>query len=174
MQAALIGILLVMLFMIVRYRMNGVVASWALCIYMLLLFFFIAVIPGIQLTLPGLAGVVLGIGMAVDANVIIYERFNEELRAGRPARAAVRAGFKNALSAILDSNVTTLIAAIVLLVYGTGSVQGFAKTLLLGVVVSFFTAVVITRLLMTWFVKVGVNQPKMFCSMQAKGEEEQK
>ncbi|MBQ1861598.1 MAG: protein translocase subunit SecD [Clostridia bacterium] len=173
-RAAMIGILLVMLFMIVRYRMNGVVASWALCIYMLLLFFFIAVIPGIQLTLPGLAGIVLGIGMAVDANVIIYERFNEEMRAGRPARAAVRAGFKNAMSAILDSNVTTLIAAIVLLVYGTGSVQGFAKTLLLGVVVSMFSAVVITRMLMTWFVKVGLNKPSLYCTMKNTVEEEQK
>ncbi len=170
--AAFIGILLVMLFMIIRYRMNGVVATWALCIYMLLLFFFIAVIPGIQLTLPGLAGIVLGIGMAVDANVIIYERFNEELRSGRPARAAVRAGFKNAMSAILDSNVTTLIAAVVLLIYGTGSVQGFAKTLLLGVIVSMFTALVITRLLMNWFVAVGINKPALFCTV--KKEEEKK
>ena len=112
--------------------------------------------------------------MAVDANVIIYERFNEEMRAGRPARAAVRAGFKNAMSAILDSNVTTLIAAIVLLVYGTGSVQGFAKTLLLGVIVSMFSAIVITRLLMTWFVKVGLNKPAMYCTMTKNVEEEQK
>ena len=170
-RAAIIGILLVMLFMIIRYRVNGIVASWALLIYIVLLFFFIAVIPGIQLTLPGLAGVVLGIGMAVDANVIIYERFNEEMRAGRPARAAVRAGFKNAMSAILDSNITTLIAAVVLLIYGTGSVQGFAKTLLLGVIVSMFTAVVITRLLMTNFVGLGLNDIKLYCSAKAKEEQ---
>ena len=169
-RAAMIGILLVMLFMIIRYRMNGVVATWALCIYMLLLFFFIAVIPGIQLTLPGLAGIVLGIGMAVDANVIIYERFNEEIRAGRPARSAVRAGFKNAMSAILDSNVTTLIAAIVLLIYVTGSVQGFAKTLLLGVIVSMFTALVITRLLMNWFVQIGINKPALYCTVKKEEE----
>ncbi len=168
-QAAMIGILLVMVFMVIRYRMNGIVASWALCIYMIVLFFLIAVVPGIQLTLPGLAGIVLGIGMAVDANVIIYERFNEELRAGRPARAAVRAGFKNAISAILDSNVTTLIAAVVLLIYGTGSVQGFAKTLLLGVLVSMLSAVVITRMLMTWFVQIGLTNPSLYCG---KGKEE--
>lgn len=145
--AACIGILLIMVLMIVRYRMNGVVASWALAIYTILLFFFIAIF-GVQLTLPGLAGIVLGIGMAVDANVIIYERFNEEVRAGRPLKAAVRAGFKNALSAILDANVTTMIAAIVLLIYGTGSIQGFGKTLLLGVATSMITAVVVTRFLM--------------------------
>ncbi len=170
-KAAMIGILLVMLFMIIRYRMNGVVASWALVIYIIALFFLIAVIPGIQLTLPGLAGVVLGIGMAVDANVIIYERFNEEMRLGRPARAAVRAGFKNAMSAILDSNVTTLIAAVVLLIYGTGSVQGFAKTLLLGVIVSMFSAVVITRLLMNSFVALGLTKPSLYCSAKVKEEQ---
>lgn len=171
--AAMIGILLVMLIMILRYRMNGIVASWALCIYIIVLFFLIAVIPGIQLTLPGLAGIVLGIGMAVDANVIIYERFNEELRAGRPARAAARAGFKNAMSAILDANVTTIIAGIVLLIYGTGSVQGFAKTLLLGVIVSMISAVLVTRFLMTRFIAAGATKPALFCGkVPAAGSEE--
>ena len=164
-RAALIGILLVMLLMIVRYRLNGVVASWALCVYIITLFWLIAVIPGIQLTLPGLAGIVLGIGMAVDANVIIYERFNEEVRAGKAVKTALRTGFKNALSAILDSNVTTLIAAIVLLILGTGSVQGFAKTLLLGVVVSMFSAIIITRLLMNLFVGAGADKPGLFCKV---------
>ena len=144
--AAGIGILLIMLLMIFRYRVNGLMASWALILYVIILFLLIAVF-GIQLTLPGLAGVVLGIGMAVDANVIIFERFNEEVRGGRTLKASVRAGFKNAMSAILDSNITTLIAAIVLLIFGTGSIQGFGKTLLLGVVVSMFTAVVISRTL---------------------------
>lgn len=162
--AAVIGILLVMLVMIFRYRLNGVVAAWALCIYIILLFFLIAVIPGIQLTLPGLAGIVLGIGMAVDANVIIYERFNEELRAGRPLKASLRAGFKNAMSAILDANVTTLIAAIVLLYFGTGSIQGFAKTLLLGVVTSMFTAIVVTRFLMKQFIALKDWDAKLFTS----------
>lgn len=170
--AAIIGILIVMAIMIVRYRLNGVVASWALCIYIIILFMLIAAIPGIQLTLPGLAGIVLGIGMAVDANVIIFERFNEEVRAGRALRQAVRAGFKNALSAIVDANVTTLIASVVLLVYGTGSIQGFAKTLLLSVITSMFTAVVVTRFLMKGIVNLGVQNVKMFCSVKA-GEEEQ-
>ena len=170
--AAIIGILLVMVVMIIRYRLNGVVASWALCIYIITLFFLLAVIPGIQLTLPGLAGIVLGIGMAVDANVIIFERFNEEIRRGRPAKAAVRMGFKNAMSAILDANVTTLIAAVVLMFFGTGSIQGFAKTLLLGVLVSMFTAVVVTRFLMKNIVNLGATNTKLFAAVKAVKEEQ--
>ena len=170
--AAIIGILLVMLVMIIRYRLNGVVASWALCIYIITLFFLLAVIPGIQLTLPGLAGIVLGIGMAVDANVIIFERFNEEIRRGRPAKASVRMGFKNAMSAILDANVTTLIAAVVLMFFGTGSIQGFAKTLLLGVLVSMFTAVVVTRFLMKNIVNLGATNTKLFAAVKAVKEEQ--
>ncbi|MBQ8200708.1 MAG: protein translocase subunit SecD [Clostridia bacterium] len=146
--AACVGIVLIMALLIVRYRMNGVLASWALVIYIITLFFAIAVIPGIQLTLPGIAGIVLGIGMAVDANVIIFERFNEEIRSGRSLKAAVRVGFRNAWSAILDANVTTLIAAGVLFAYGTGSIQGFGITLGLSVLVSMFTAVAVTRFLM--------------------------
>ena len=156
--AAIIGIALVMLLMIFRYRLNGLMASWALALYIIVLFLLIALFK-IQLTLPGLAGVVLGIGMAVDANVIIFERFNEEIRAGKSLKASVRGGFKNAMSAILDSNITTLIAAIVLLIFGTGSIQGFAKTLLLGVLVSMFTAIVITRLLVNNITKLVPSIP---------------
>ena len=162
-KAAMIGILLVMVLMLVRYRLNGLIASWALTIYTILLFLLIAVFR-IQLTLPGLAGVVLGIGMAVDANVIIFERFNEEVRRGRSVRASVRAGFKNALSAILDANVTTLIAAVVLLIFGTGSIQGFARTLLLGVIVSMFTAILVTRFLMNRFVNIGCVNTNLYTS----------
>ena len=172
--AAMIGILLVMLVMILRYRLNGVIASWALVIYIITLFFLIAVIPGIQLTLPGLAGIVLGIGMAVDANVIIFERFNEEIRAGKSLKASVRMGFKNAMSAILDANVTTLIASLVLLWYGTGSIQGFAKTLLLSVVTSMFTAIVVTRFLMKNVVNLGGLDVKLFTSGVQVQKEEQK
>ena len=171
--AAVIGLVLIMALMIFRYRLNGMVASWALCDYVIILFFLLAVIPGIQLTLPGLAGIVLGIGMAVDANVIIFERFNEELRAGRGIRTALRTGFKNAMSAILDANVTTLIAAIVLMFFGTGSIQGFAKTLLLGVVVSMLSAVVITRFLMKNIINLGVKDKRMFAKLPV-AEEEQK
>ena len=156
--AAIIGIALVMLLMIFRYRLNGLMASWALALYIIVLFLLIALFK-IQLTLPGLAGVVLGIGMAVDANVIIFERFNEEIRAGKTLKASVRGGFKNAMSAILDSNITTLIAAIVLLIFGTGSIQGFAKTLLLGVLVSMFTAIVITRVLVNNITKLVPSIP---------------
>ncbi|MDO5435363.1 MAG: protein translocase subunit SecD [Clostridia bacterium] len=171
-KAAIIGILLVMVLMIIRYRLNGVVASWALSIYVILLFFLIALFR-IQLTLPGLAGIVLGIGMAVDANVIIFERFNEEVRAGKTLKNAVRAGFKNAMSAILDSNITTLIAAVVLLIYGTGSIQGFGKTLLLGVVVSMFTAVVVTRFLLNKLVQTGVKNVALFTKVTAEKEVEE-
>ena len=146
--AGLVGLGLVMLLMILRYRMNGVVASWALVIYIVLLFLLMAVIPTVQLTLPGLAGIVLGIGMAVDANVVIFERFNEEVRAGRSLKAAVRTGFKNASRAVLDSNITTLIAALVLFIFGTGSIQGFGVALGLSVITSMFTAITVTRLLM--------------------------
>ena len=170
--AAFIGILLIMLLMIIRYRLNGVIASWALCIYIIVLFFLIALFK-IQLTLPGLAGVVLGIGMAVDANVIIFERFNEEARKGRSAKASVKAGFKNAMSAVLDANVTTLIAAIVLLIFGTGSIQGFARTLLLGVIVSMLSAILITRFLMNRFVNAGFTGINLYTKVKAEKEGEQ-
>ena len=161
--AAMIGILIVMLIMLVRYRLCGLVASWSLCIYVILVFLCIAIVPGIQLTLPGVAGIILGIGMAVDANVVIFERVKEEVRQGRPMTAAVRMGFKNAMSAVLDANVTTIIAAIVLLAFGTGSVQGFAVTLLIGVLVSMLTAIVITRFLLTRVVRVA-GEPKLYVS----------
>ena len=170
--AAMIGIALVMLLMIVRYRLNGLIASWALTLYVILLFLLIALFR-IQLTLPGIAGVVLGIGMAVDANVIIFERFNEEARKGRSAKASVRAGFKNAMSAVLDANITTLIAAIVLLIFGTGSIQGFAKTLLLGVVLSMFTAILVTHFLMNRFVNAGATDMKLYTKVNAGKEVEQ-
>ena len=170
--AAFIGIVLIMLLMIFRYRLNGVIASWALALYIIILFMLIALFR-IQLTLPGLAGVVLGIGMAVDANVIIFERFNEEARKGRSAKASVRAGFKNAMSAVLDANVTTLIAAIVLLIFGTGSIQGFAKTLLLGVVVSMLSAILITRFLMNRFVNAGATNISLYTKASAGKEVEQ-
>ena len=152
--AAVSGILIVMLIMAVRYRVAGLVADWALVIYIILLFLFLAVVPGIQLTLPGIAGIILGIGMAVDANVVIFERVKEEVREGRPMIHAVRIGFRNALSAVIDANVTTIIAAVVLLAFGTGSVQGFATTLLLGVITSMISAILVTRFLLTRVVRV--------------------
>jgi len=160
-NAAIIGILLVMLIMVFRYRLSGLLADWALCIYIILVFLFIAVVPGIQLTLPGIAGIILGIGMAVDANVVIFERVKEEALAGRPIIHAVRVGFKNAMSAVVDANITTIIAAIVLLFFGTGSVQGFATTLLLSVIASMITAIMVTRFLLTNMARI-VKNPKLY------------
>lgn len=170
--AAIIGILLVMLLMAFRYRLLGLVADWALALYILILFFLIAIVPGIQLTLPGIAGIILGIGMAVDANVIIFERIKEELRKGRSMKAAERAGFKNAMSAIIDSNITTLIAALVLGAYGTGSIQGFATTLFLGVVASMFTAIIVTRFLLRQFVNLGITKPGIYAAVKSLKKEE--
>jgi len=167
-KAAIIGILLVMIIMLIRYRLCGVVASWALCIYIILVFLFLAVVPGVQLTLPGIAGIILGIGMAVDANVVIFERVKEEVAGGRPMIHAVRIGFKNALSAVIDANVTTIIAAVVLLAFGTGSVQGFATTLLIGVITSMISAILVTRFLLTRFVRVTDNTKLYMAVKEAK------
>ena len=161
-RAGVIGVLLVMLFMIVMYRMSGLLASLALTIYIIIVFYLMALVPGIQLTLPGIAGVVLAIGMAVDANVIIFERIREELKTGRTMDSAIKRGYKNALSAIIDSNVTTIIASFVLMYFGTGAIRGFANTLFIGVVVSMFTAIVITRVLLKCMVGAGVDNPKLY------------
>jgi protein-export SecD/SecF family membrane protein len=170
--AAMFGMVIIMALLCWRYRMNGLVASWALVIYIVLLFLVIYLVPGIQLTLAGLAGIVLGIGMAVDANVIIFERFNEEVRKGRSLKAAVRTGFKNASSAVLDGNMTTLIAAAVLLFFGTGTIRGFGITLGLSVLVSMFTAVFVTRILLKNMVAAKRWQPAAFTSGEIKEEEE--
>ncbi len=159
--AGFIGLGLVMLFMLIRYRLPGLVADLALTVYILIVTFLLAVTEA-QLTLPGVAGIVLGIGMAVDANVIIFERFREEIRNGRPLRAAVKAGFQNALSAIIDSNITTVIAALVLLGFGTGSIKGFAVTLIIGVLTSMFTAVFVSRWLLNLVVDLGFENQKLY------------
>ncbi len=169
--AAIIGLAIIMALLCWRYRMNGVVASWALVIYIIVLFLVIYLVPGIQLTLSGLAGIVLGIGMAVDANVIIFERFNEEVRKGRSLKAAVRTGFKNASSAVLDGNITTLIAAGVLLIFGTGTIRGFGMTLGLSVLASMFTAVFVTRIILKNMVQARRWKPAAFTSGQIKEEE---
>lgn len=161
-KAGVIALILLMLFMIVMYRLPGLVANMALCIYMLIVFYLLALVPGVQLTLPGIAGILLGIGMAVDANVIIFERFREEMKVGRSMDDAVNRGFKNALSAVIDSNVTTIIASLVLLYFGTGSIQGFATTLLIGVLTSMFTAITVTRLLLRQVVRLGIKNRAMF------------
>lgn len=147
--AGVVGLALILLFMLVMYRLPGLAADMALLIYVLIVFYVMAAI-GVQLTLQGIAGILLGIGMAVDANVVIFERFREELRDGRTPANAVKFGFRNAGRAVADSNITTLIAAVVLLVFGTGTIKGFATTLLISVLTSLFTAVVVTR----WLLKL--------------------
>ncbi len=157
-----VGVGLVLIFMLIFYRMLGFVADWALAIYfgieMFILSFF-----NITLTLPGVAGVILTVGMAVDANVIIFERIKEELRQGKTIKVAVNNGFSRAFPAIFDSNFTTIIAGIVLYWLGTGPIKGFAQTLIIGIVISMFTAIVITRLLLKAVIGIGIKNPKLYC-----------
>ena len=160
-QAGIIGVALVMLFMLFRYRLCGLVADIALTIYIMIVVLLLA-LTGAQLTLPGVAGIILGIGMAVDANVVIFERIREEVKNGRPIGSAVRKGFSNALSAIVDSNVTTIIAAVVLYAFGTGSLRGFALTLGIGVATSLVTAVFVTHKLLDIFADLGIKNQKLY------------
>ncbi len=154
--AGAIGIALVMLFMILVYRLPGFISAIALAGYVAIIAILL-VYYRVNLSLPGIAGIILTIGMAVDANVIIYERIKEELFAGKSVRAAVKEGFKGATTAIIDANVTTLIAAVVLMYYGVGAVYGFAITLLIGTLVSLFTSLVVTRVLLTSVANMGVG-----------------
>ncbi len=162
--AALIGLALVMLFMICFYRVPGFAASIALVFYCALMIYMLWIFD-ITLTLPGIAGIILSIGMAVDANVIIFARIREEIALGRPVDTAIHEGFHKATSAIVDGNITTLIAAIVLALRGSGSVKGFAYTLGIGIVVSMFTALVVTRWLMKCFYAMGF-QKELFYGKQ--------
>jgi preprotein translocase subunit SecD len=147
--ASAVALVAVVAFMVVYYRLSGVYASIALAVNVLLLLALLS-LGRATLTMPGIAGLILTMGMAVDANVLIFERIREELRSGRTPRAAIAAGFDRAFWTILDSNLTTLIAAIVLFQYGTGPIKGFAVTLAVGIVTSVFTAIVVTRALYQW------------------------
>ena len=160
-MAGIIGVALVMLFMLIRYRLCGLVADIALTIYIMIVVLLLA-LTGAQLTLPDVAGIILGIGMAVDANVVIFERICEELAVGRPLPSSVKKGFSNALSAIIDANITTIIAAVVLYAFGTGSIRGFALTLGISVATSMFTAVFVTHKLLDIFVDLGVKNQKLY------------
>ena len=163
--AASVGLVLVLIFMVVYYRLPGIIADVALIVYALLTMACYALV-GVTLTLPGIAGFILSIGMAVDANVLIFERTREELRAGKTLYRSVESGFFRAFSSILDSNVTTAIACVALLWLGSGLVKGFAVTLLIGVLVSMFTAVTCSRTLMLLIVLSNpkVRQsPELFC-----------
>ena len=160
-KAGAIGIALVFLIMIIVFRIPGLVASFALAFYTVLDLLLINLF-NVTLTLPGIAGVILSVGMAVDANVIIFTRIKEELADGKSVKQAVKGGFHNALSAIIDGNVTTLIAALVLGIFGTGTIKGFAITLAIGVVLSVFTALAVSQSLLTALVNLGINDVKFF------------
>lgn len=160
-KAALIGLILVIVFMIAVYWLPGVASAIALLTYTALV---VLLLNGFDmtLTLSGIAGIILSIGMAVDANVIIFARIREELASGKTVRNAIKIGFDKALSAIVDGNITTLIAAVVLLILGPGSVKGFAQTLALGIVLSMFTALVVTRYLLYAFYAIGLKSEKLY------------
>src|SRR5437879_4187081 len=150
--AAYVGSIMVIVFMLVTYRLFGVFANIAVAINVAMIFGVLSLLNA-TLTLPGIAGIVLTVGIAVDSNVLIYERIREELRGGRTAISAIDAGFKRALSTILDSNITTFIAAAVLFYIGTGPVRGFAVTLGIGIITTVFTAFTLTRLIVAWWVQ---------------------
>lgn len=160
-MAGAVGLVIVFVFMCVVYLLPGLASSLALVIYTGLILVLLNAFD-ITLTLPGIAGIILGIGMAVDANVIIFARVKEELTAGKSVKSALNAGFHKAMSAILDGNITTLIAAAVLWLKGSGTVKGFAQTLALGIVVSMFTALVITRMIVYAFYAVGIRNTKLY------------
>jgi preprotein translocase subunit SecD len=150
--AGLIGIALVLSFMLIYYRLPGLVASFALIYYTLVMYAIFRLVP-VTLTLAGIAGFVLSIGMAVDANILIFERMKEELRLGKSLPAAVEAGFNRAWNSILDSNVSSLITATILYAFGSSVIRGFALVLIIGVLVSMFSAIVVTRTILRWVVR---------------------
>ena len=161
--AALIGLAIVCALMIVLFRMPGFAASLSLIFYTGLIVVILAIFNHeITLTLPGIAGIILGIGMAVDANVIIFSRIKEEIGLGNSVANAIDAGFKKALSAVIDGNVTTLIAAVVLFIFGSGPVKGFAVTLAIGILLSMFTALVVTKLIVKSFYALGLKDKKWY------------
>lgn len=160
-KAAAVGFILVVVFMIAVYFLMGVAASFALGVYTALIVIFLNLFE-ITLTLPGIAGIILSIGMAVDANVIIFARIREELSTGKTVQSSIKIGFEKALSAIVDGNITTLIAALVLGIKGSGTVKGFAQTLALGIVLSMFTALVITKLVMKAMYAAGLKNVKLY------------
>lgn len=161
--AAAIGLMLIYALMIWLYRVFGACASIALLIYVELLVVALAIVPWVQLTLPGIAGVILSIGMAVDANVIIFERIKETRTIGnRSIPSSVKTGFQKALIAILDSNITTIIGAIVMMIFGSTAIKSFAITLLIGIIISMFTAILVTRLLINCFLALNDESDVMY------------
>jgi len=169
-NAALIGLVLLVVFIIAYYRLPGLIAAVSLVLYSLILLWVLNLL-GATLTLPGIAGFILSIGVAVDANIIIYERLKEELFAGKSLNAAIDAGFKRAFGTIFDSNATTLIAALVLFKLGSGSIQGFAATLSIGIIASMFTAITFTRFMLRNTANIDLFHHKSFYGLTKKKRE---
>lgn len=160
-KAGAIGLAIVMVFMIVMYAVPGIAASLALAIYTTLVIATLYLFD-ITLTLPGIAGIILGIGMAVDANVIVFARIREEIATGKSVQTSMKIGFQKAMSAILDGNITTLIASVVLMALGSGTVKGFAYTLMIGIILSLFTAMVVTRFILYSLYALGLKSEKLY------------
>ena len=160
-KAGAIGLAIVMVFMIVMYAVPGIAASLALAIYTTLVIATLYLFD-ITLTLPGIAGIILGIGMAVDANVIVFARIREEIATGKSVQTSMKIGFQKAMSAILDGNITTLIASVVLMALGSGTVKGFAYTLMIGIILSLFTAMVVTRYIPYSLYALGLKSEKLY------------
>ncbi len=156
-KASLVGLLAILIFMLGYYRLPGLVADISMVLYSVLVLGTMALL-GAVLTLPGIAGFILSIGMAVDANVIIYEHIKEELRIGKTLKAAIESGFARAFWTIFDSNLTTLIAAVVLIWFGTGAIRGFAVTLSIGIIASMLVALTFTRYMLVWFADIVKNK----------------
>ena len=155
-KAGIIGFIFIFIIMFIRYRFPGVIATMSLFIYMLLFLFIFSLIQAV-LTLPGIAGILLTLGMAIDANILFFERIREELIKGKSVKIAIRIGFDKAMSSILDSNITTIIAGLVLYFIGTGGVKGFATTLLIGTVLSMFSSIVITKFMIKLIYNIGLR-----------------
>ena len=155
--SVIIGLMLVLIFMIFYYRIFGIFANTALLLNILIIVSVMSLIPGATLTLPGIAGIVLTVGMAVDANVLIFERIKEEIRNGSTPLASIELGYQKAFSTIADANITTLIASIILFIFGTGPIKGFAVTLSIGVISSMFTAIIVTRVLANIVYEKNIN-----------------
>ena len=171
--AGLVGLLLIIVYLIAIYRLMGVAASIALAYYTMTYVFFLAVFPWVQLTLAGIAGILLSMGMAVDANVIIFERIKEEYAKGKSMRMAVSEGFKRSLGAILDGNITTIIGAVVLMLVGASTIKGFGITLLIGIVLSLFTSLLITRIILNAIMAFHSEKHAALYAMKRKSEDEE-
>ena len=159
-----VGLLLIIIFMIARYRLLGVAASISLIFFTLTYLFFLSIFPWVQITLPGIAGILLSIGMAVDANIIIFERIKEEHSNGfnKSISSSIKVGFRKSLSSILDGNITTIIGAVVLMLLATASIKGFAITLLIGIIISLISSLLLTRLILSCFIAFNNNSNKLY------------